>query len=112
MRIHQSMACVLTTTMLLAGCWDQEQRFDSAAWKDAAGCEQDNRRLGMVGPLETAELTVGMTESAVLALLGPPERTTETLYVYCLGYNIIDYDSYYIEFDANRAVTSWRYVQG
>jgi hypothetical protein len=63
--------------------WISRHQFDSARWKaershrDCGGTSDGNARRRMVENLQEEHLSTGMSQRAVLRLLGPPDRTYE-----------------------------------
>jgi len=115
-------ACVLT----FAACQPKPlPEFTTEAWL-AAKCKSPSsssslsvsstepNRLDMVKQLEAGILKTGMTREEVTTLLGPSEMSTgnDKRFVYCLGIVVIDYEQYWITFDDNGRVESFRQVQG
>lgn len=106
---------ILFSIMAVLSACDQNGGggFDSASWKADAGCPNGSSgRNPMTSDLGTNHLRVGMAEQNVIALLGEPEEKRGDTFIYCIGYVVIDYDSYHITFDAEKKVVSYRYSQG
>jgi len=68
----------------------------------------------MVKQLEAGVLKIGMTRDEVMELLGPSEAPTgnDKRFLYCIGVKVIDYEEYWVYFDENGRVESFRQVQG
>ena len=75
--------------------------FDAAKWKaQENNTARNNPRQGMIRDLEK-ELRPGMTRDEVVALLGKPDLTEESRYVYELGASSLDSLYFVIEFDTD-----------
>jgi hypothetical protein len=75
--------------------------FDAAKWKaQENNTARNNPRQGMVRDLEK-ELRQGMTRDEVVALLGKPDLTEQSRYVYEIGASMLDSLYFVIEFDTD-----------
>ncbi len=85
--------------------------YDRARWVAERGAEPPVGRYPMLPEVEKL-LRPGMTREEVIDLLGMPDGRSDERFIYDLGVRIIDYDSFFIEFDANGRVTGWRISYG
>ena len=99
----------------LAALFGGDAESDAAHWRAAAGCAEETR-LGLYPDVSDWVAADRPDLAQVTDRLGPAEDTTETAdgtrLVYCLGYNIIDYDFWVVEFDAGGRFVGATYVQG
>ena len=111
---------ILAAAVLLASCSDTKtDAFDSEAWiyatcdNSASETTSSPTRYQMIDALED-ELKVGMSKDDVAALLGPSEATAfgDGTFIYCLGRGLIDYEEYWVVFDGDDKIESFRKVQG
>lgn len=110
--IRKSSLVLLFVLASVTACKDRSA-FDTDVWKADADCpDGSDRRSLMTNDLEQAHLRLGMTKEDVFALLGEPEIREDATFIYCLGRGLIDFDSYYIGFDAENRIKSFRQVQG
>lgn len=113
--------------IIIAGCDAAEPRerveFSPDAWKNAQCFPSDPTassgdfvaaRFDMVEDLENGILQVGMTRDEVVALLGPSEAPNgnDERFTYCLGQDMIDTVGFWVIFDEDGKVESFRTVQG
>jgi hypothetical protein len=88
--------------------------FDSRKWKaEEHNTSRNNPRIGMVVPLMKI-LRVGMTRSEVAEFLGAPDNATDNKIEYELGASPygIDYETFFLEFDGNGKLESFRIKRG
>lgn len=93
---------------------EPDARFERAAWiaDTAPACAERMHRRAMVSDLMDNVLKVGLTQSALLELLGSPDRrgnrTSQTVgWDYVLGAKESDCEFLYVGFDSGGRLAEW-----
>jgi len=111
---------IASACLWFAACNSSDDKaFNSESWiyatcdTSASSDTSSPTRFQMIEALEE-ELKVGMSKDDVAALLGPSEVTEfgDGTFIYCLGRGLVDYEEYWVVFDADGKVQSFKQVQG